>query len=309
MTVIVAVVASVVWLKGNLHTHTSESDGDSSPQEVAAWYRDHGYDFLFITYHDKITRIDAPPGLVLIPAEEVTDRLPKKPLHVNALGLERVVKPQGGATPVDVLQRNIDAVRAAGGLPLVNHPNFGWAFGVEELLQLEHLSLLEIASGHPYVNAQGPPSAEAMWDRLLTEGRHVWGVAVDDSHHLKRPWDTDVALPGKAWVVVRTETRDAKSIVAALERGEFYASTGVELEELAPDRVKVKEKNGAHYRILFIGSGGRVLQETTGASAEYKSRGGEGYVRAKVIDSNGRMAWTQPSVVKATFDRSPKPKH
>lgn len=304
MRAIVAVLASLVWLRGNLHTHTAMSDGDSPPEEMARWYRDHGYQFLVITDHDKITSIAAPEGLVLIPGEEVTDRLPKKPLHVNAIGLTRVVTPQGGKTPVEVLQRNIDAVRAAGGIPLVNHPNFGWAFGAKELLELRGVTLLEIASGHPYVNAQGPPSAESMWDELLTAGKRVWGVAVDDSHHLKRPWDTDVALPGKAWVVVRAEKADAKSILDALERGEFYASTGVELEDFDAASVKVKEQNGAHYRIQFIGARGRVLQETLGATASYKVRGDEGYVRAKVIDSNGRMAWTQPIWSAATASRS-----
>ena len=296
---IVAVLAAAVWLKGNLHTHTAESDGDSPPAEVAQWYRDRGYDFLVITDHDKLTKLDAPRGLVLVAGEEVTDRLPKKPLHVNAIGLTRVVVPQHGTTPVEVLQRNIDAVRAAGGVPLINHPNFGWAFDADELLQLRDFTLLEIASGHPYVNTQGPPSAESMWDALLTKGRRVYGVAVDDSHHWKRPLgDTDVALPGKAWVVVHAE-RDAKSIVAALERGEFYASTGVELEEASGTKVKVREKNGAHYRIQFIGDGGRVLQETQGLAASYALRN-ERYVRAKVIDSNGRMAWTQPTFVQSS---------
>jgi len=303
MSVIVAVLASVVWLKGNLHTHTLESDGDSTPQEVAVWYRDHGYDFLFLTDHDKITRIEAPEGLLLIPGEEVTDRLPKKPLHVNALGLERVVLPQGGSTPVEVLQRNIDAVRAAGGIPLVNHPNFGWAFGAEELLQLRGLVLLEIASGHPYVNAQGPPSAEEMWDRLLTDGRRVYGVAVDDMHHLKRVWDTDVVLPGKAWVMVRSEKREGKAILEALARGDFYASTGVALEDYsASDKqvcVRVREQNLARYRVLFIGRNGRVLDEVSGSSACYAIRGNEGYVRAKAINSNGRTAWMQPVFVNA----------
>ena len=307
MRIIVAVLASVVWLKGNMHTHTAMSDGDSPPEEVARWYRDHGYQFLVITDHDKITDIAAPEGLVLIPGEEVTDRLSGKSLHVNAIGLTRVVPPQHGTTKVEVLQRNIDAVRAAGGIPLVNHPNFGWAFGAEELLQLRGVTLLEIASGHPYVNTQGPPSVEAMWDELLTAGKRVWGVAVDDSHHLKRPWDTDVALPGKAWVVVRAEKADAKSILGALERGEFYASTGVELEEMSANAIRVKEKNTAHYRIQFIGAKGRVLQETLGPAASYKLRGDEVYVRAKVIDSNGRCAWTQPSFVSrsaATASRS-----
>jgi hypothetical protein len=286
------------WFRGNLHTHTSESDGDSTPAEVVRWYADHGYDFLVITDHDKITRVQDTAGLVLIPGEEVTDRLPKKPLHVNAIGIEKPVRPQGGSTPVEVLQHDVDAVRAAGGLALINHPNFGWAFGAEELLQVNGATFLEIASGHPYVNELGPPSTEQMWDRLLSAGKRIHAVAVDDVHHLKRPWDTDIAPPGKAWVVVRAEKRDAPSILDALARGDFYASTGVELEELASTKtsmtVRVKEKNGARYRILFIGKDGRVLQETAGLTATYTLRGKEPYVRAKVMDSNGRAAWGQP---------------
>ncbi len=286
------------WLRGNLHTHTLESDGDSKPEEVVRWYAEHGYDFLVLTDHDKITRVEDAAGLVLIPGEEVTDRLPKKPLHVNAIGIEEAVQPQHGTTPVEVLQRNIDAVRKAGALALINHPNFGWAFGAEELLQLEHANFLEIASGHPFVNAEGPPSVESMWDRMLTAGKRIYGVAVDDMHHLKRVWDTDVVLPGKAWVVVRAEKRDAASILGALERGDFYASTGVELVDLVATaksiEVNVREKNLAHYRIQFIGKAGRLLQESAGAAATYAIRGTEGYVRAKVIDSNGKAAWTQP---------------
>jgi hypothetical protein len=107
-----------------------------------------------------------------------------------------------------------------------------------------------------------------------------------------------VVLPGKAWVMVRSETRDAKSILAALAAGDFYASNGVELAELTITKkqiaVKVREKNFARYRIQFIGSGGRVLQETPGLTATYTMRGNEKYVRAKVIDSNGLCAWSQP---------------
>lgn len=286
------------WLKGNLHTHTLESDGDSAPADVVRWYADHGYDFLAITDHDKITRVDDAMGLVLILGEEVTDRLPKKPLHVNAIGIEKAVKPQGGATPVEVLQRDIDAVRKAGGLALINHPNFGWAFGADELLQLERANFLEIASGHPFVNALGPPSVESMWDRMLTAGKRIYGVAVDDTHHLKRVLDEGMVPPGKAWVMVRAEKRDAKSILAALAAGDFYASNGVELAELTVAKksiaIAVREKNFARYRIQFIGRGGRVLQETAGLTATYQLRGNEAYVRAKVIDSNGLCAWTQP---------------
>ncbi|HEV3486531.1 MAG TPA: hypothetical protein VG106_14065, partial [Vicinamibacterales bacterium] len=179
--------AHAAWLKGNTHAHTLESDGDSTPAEVVRWYREHGYDFLVITDHDRITVVDG-GGMVMIRGEEVTDRLPGKPLHVNGIGLTRVVRPQGGTSVVEVLQRDIDAVRDAGGIAQINHPNFGWAFGAKELLQLKRAALLEIASGHPYVNMEGPPAVEEMWDELLTAGKRIYGVAVDDSHHLKRPW-------------------------------------------------------------------------------------------------------------------------
>lgn len=302
LALLVALSSEAAWLKGNTHTHTLRSDGDSSPEAVVRWYREHGYDFLVITDHDKVTRLEA-EGIVLIPGEEVTDRLPKKPLHVNALGIESAIKPQGGASVVEVLQRNVDAVRKAGGIAAINHPNFGWAFGTRELMQIEGATLLEVASGHPYVNMEGPPSVESMWDELLTVGKRIWGIGVDDFHHLERPWDTDVALPGKAWVVVHADQRDAKSILGALAHGDFYASTGVELEDYVVTakemRVQVREKNLARYRIQFIGDGGRILQESEGAAATYAFSGKETYVRAKVIDSNGKIAFMQPTFVRS----------
>jgi hypothetical protein len=298
-----ATPADAGWFRGNLHTHTLESDGDSTPAEMARWYAEHGYDFLVITDHDKVTRL-ASDDILLIPGEEITDRLPGKPLHVNAIGIETAIPPQKGATPVEILQRNVDAVRRAGGLALINHPNFGWAFDSDELLQIEGATLLEVASGHPYVNMLGRPSVESMWDDLLTAGKIIWAVAVDDAHHLKRPWDTDVALPGKAWVVVRAERLERQAILNALAKGDFYASTGVELLDYTVTEtsmcVNVKTKNLARYVIQFIGANGRVLQQSDGPDAIYRFRGGEAYVRAKVIDSNGKIVWCQP----VTFARS-----
>lgn len=310
MRVIVAALASFLcvsaeaaWLRGNLHTHTTESDGDASPADVVRWYREHGYDFLAITDHDKVTRIEA-EGIILLTGEEVTDRLPKKPLHVNAIGLTKAVPPQGGTTPVEVLQRNIDAVREAGGLATINHPNFGWAFGTAELKALRNANFLEIASGHPLVNMNGGggvPSVEAMWDELLTAGIRIWAIGTDDAHHYGCPPPASAAPPGQAWVVVRTEKKEPAAILAALARGDFYASTGVALDDYAVTAktitVTIHEPPGssaAKFRTLFIGRNGRVLAESTANPATYTFRGDDGYVRAKVIDSNGKMAWLQP---------------
>jgi hypothetical protein len=99
---------------------------------------------------------------------------------------------------------------------------------------------------------------------------------------------------------VRAPRLETRAILDALERGDFYASTGVELEEYEVTasalRVSVKQDAWSKYRIQFIGSRGRVLQESTSSPAAYTFKGGEGYVRAKVVESNGRLAWTQPVV-------------
>ncbi len=296
------------WFKGNTHTHTINSDGDSTPNDVVTWYREHGYNFLVLSDHNYCTRIDgltavhgAEGKFLLIPGEEVTDRFERTPIHINGLNLTRAVEPQGGANPAEVVQRNVTAIRAASGIPHINHPNFGWALSAADLLKIEGCSLLEIFSGHPRVNhlgGGGSPSLEEMWDMLLTAGRPVWGMATDDAHHLKRPWDREAALPGRGWVMVRSQGLEAASILHALERGDFYASTGVELADYRADEtaitVTVRPASSSRYRIQFIGERGQLLQETFEPTATYRFRGDERYVRAKVIESNGSAAWAQP---------------
>ena len=76
----------------------------------------------------------------------------------------------------------------------------------------------------------GVPGLEEVWDQILSSGQLIYGIAVDDAHHFKRPWDPTASRPGRGWVVVRAPRLDAREIVLALERGDFYASTGVTLE-------------------------------------------------------------------------------
>ena len=45
------------WYRGNTHTHTLNSDGDSTPDEVVRWYREHGYQFLVLTDHNFLTSV------------------------------------------------------------------------------------------------------------------------------------------------------------------------------------------------------------------------------------------------------------
>src|SRR5690606_28354696 len=112
------------------------------------------------------------------------------------------------------------------------------------------------------------------------------------------PGNPNVAGPGRGWVVVRAARLEPEAILEALDRGDFYASTGVELTDYQVTArsmtVTVKKTTFSKYRIQFIGQGGRILRELTDSPATYEFQGDEPYVRAKVVESNGQFAWMQP---------------
>jgi hypothetical protein len=297
------------WYKGNTHTHTVNSDGDSTPDEVVRWYREQRYQFLVLTDHNFLTSVDglnalhgADEKFLVIRGEEVTDKFEKKDLHMNGLDLQQLVTPQGGASVAEALQRDVDAIRQANGIPHINHPNFRWSISAEDLKQVRHNTLFEIFNGHPTVNnlgGEGAPGMEGVWDQILTSGQEIYGLATDDAHVFKRPWDLTAARPGQGWVYVRSASLQPRAIVAALDRGEFYSSTGVELDQILATpkglTVTVKPYSDARYRVQFVGRAGRLLKEMpANPTATYDFKGDEGYVRARVIDSNGKLAWVQP---------------
>ena len=304
-----------VWYKGNLHAHTLNSDGDSTPDDVVRWYREHGYHFVTLTDHNYLTSVDGLNALhgadgkfLVVRGEEVTDPSNGKPVHINGLDLATFVKPSGASTVLEAIQRNVDAIRAAKGVPSVNHPNFGWAITADELGQVQRTRLFEVFNSHPTVNNQGGggvPGLEEVWDRILSSGKLLYGIAVDDAHYFKRPEDQSAPRPGYGWVHVRAERLESRAIVEALERGDFYASTGVELQSIQSSSssltLTVKQQPlSSKYRIQFIGKNGRVLSEATSSPATYTFKGDESYVRAKVIESNGKVAWIQPVPVGAS---------
>src|SRR5262249_48813836 len=245
---------------------------------------------------------------LLLGAEEITNDLT---VHVNALWITRAIPAQRGSTVTELLQASIDATRAQGGVPLINHPNFEWAFTAEEMLPLRGAALLEIASGHPAVNHDGDgviPSTEQMWDELLSAGMRVFAVAVDDVHNFREEFAVTRANPGRGWVMVRAAALTRDAIVTALDTGDFYASTGVTLKdvratssEISVD-VETRPAGSAanlstRFPVVFIGKDGQVLAKSRENPARYVFSGTEGYVRVRIEDSNGRRAWTQPVVV------------
>lgn len=289
------------WYKGNLHTHTTNSDGDSSPDIVVGWYRDSGYDFLALTDHDFLTL----PGdhrksrgsMELIHGEEVS----AGDIHMNALGIRRVVEPRIMSTAAHTLEANVAAIREAGAMPSINHPNFRWALRQRDIVPLRGTLLFEVFNAGPGANNQGGgggrPSAEQLWDGLLSLGRHMVAVAVDDAHEF-RAWGHGRSNPGRAWVHVLADSAAEPHVLEALAAGDCYASTGPELEALSQTSqetaVDIVQASDRHYRTSFIGSDGRLLDAADGLEPRYRHLGSEGYVRARVDDSDGGSAWLQP---------------
>ena len=264
-----------------------------------------------LTDHNFLTDVAALNALhgadqkfLVIRGEEVTDSFGDRSLHINGLDVARQVEPQHGQSVVDVLQRNVDAIRRERGVPHINHPNFRWSITPDELRQVRNNKLFEIFNGHPQVNnlgGGGVPGLEEAWDAILTSGLLLYGLAVDDAHTFTRPEDRSAARPGQGWVVVRADTLTPRAILDAMERGDFYSSTGVELSDYAVDKtsmtISVRTTAWSKYRVQFIGRGGQVLSEATTSPATYRFRGTEGYVRARVVESNALMAWTQPVLI------------
>ncbi|MCA9704664.1 MAG: PHP domain-containing protein [Myxococcales bacterium] len=313
------------WLKGQLHLHSNASgDSETPPADVARWYAEHGYDFIVFTDHNRITEIDGPEGLLVFPGIELTQNLehcepPPEPglsclLHVNGLlvgtdtsAIASVPTPERPERQA-LYAHAMAVTEALGGVAMLNHPNFHYAADAALLSALagQGLRMFELANEAVDSNNAGDaahPSTEALWDAVLSTGARMWGVATDDAHHYDdaeavRARGELAHVGDRGWVMVRAE-RDRASIRGALERGEFYASSGVLLSEVAFDgralRVEVDEASPGPHRFVFIGDGGKVLDRQRGRAARYALPAEHrGYVRVRVADPRGHRAWTQP---------------
>jgi len=267
---------------------------------------------------------------LIIQAEEITDEAEGKSVHVNATNIRELILPQGGSTVREAMQNNVDAVleqRARTGQPMfphINHPNFGWSVTAEDLIALHGERFFEVYNGHPAVHNEGDslrPSTERMWDIILTErlahGEEVlYGIAIDDAHAYHEV-TSELSNPGRGWVMVRAAELTPDALIAAMEAGDFYGTSGVTLLDIRQDestlRLEIEPEEGVTYTTQFIGTRqgydpssepiasteidaafvtrrysddiGVVLAEVEGTLPSYTFSGDEIYVRARVVSS------------------------
>jgi hypothetical protein len=269
---------------------------------------------------------------LIIKAEEVTDKFGDKPIHMNAINIKELIKPQGGNSIAEVMQNNLDAVyeqRERTGQPMfphINHPNFGWAIKANDMMNLRGERFFEVYNGHPHVHNYGDSTTygmEELWDHLLIrylqDGREpLYGLATDDSHNYLE-YKVGLSNPGRGWIMVRAAELSPEAIIAAMEKGDFYASTGVSLKQVEARKgklsVQVDAKPNTTYTIQFWGAQAinrsdeperKLLKEVKGTSASYALNKRDLFVRAKITsdtpqanpfqEGDVETAWTQPLV-------------
>lgn len=295
-----------------------------TPSEIAPWFEEPG-------------------RFLLVPGEEISDSFEDKQIHINGANLVETILPRGGSSVAEVIANDVTAIREQGRtsgrlvFAQLNHPNFTWAIEAGHLAGMpavdpEGPAFFEVYNGHFLVRNAGDslhPSTDGLWDLALTDRLRrgagiLYGVGTDDTHdyHMESPHGG--AQPGRGWVVVRADTLSTEALIRAMLAGDFYASSGVELDSIRREEgrlvVAIRPEAGVTYRTRFISTSvhadrpeevGIVFAEVEGPRAEYRFLGDELYVRARVISSKPKenaplerdgeveTAWVQPMIPEA----------
>ncbi len=281
------------FLKGNLHTHTTTSDGQLSPQAAVDLYRTNGYDFLAITDHRALTRTDnlKTDGLTMLPGMELhpgTGELGQIH-HVVAIGMQTPIELE----PTESLRAGLTQIAARCRFAFIAHPYWtsmthrdllgaGGNIGVEVFNYTCHCGI-------------GRGESAVHWDQLLARGERPFGFAVDDSH--LHYWD---ACGG--WIMVKSAGRDPESIISAVMAGAFYASSGPTIEDVTFEPGSVTVRCSPCQAVYVIcpqagcGTTTHRLERDGGPYTEVSLPVHESWrpVRIECVDERGRKAWTNP---------------
>ena len=283
------------WFKGNTHAHTTNSDGALDSGRMCALYAAAGYNFLFITDHNKLTDITGLSNdrLTVFPGEEMEVGATELgyPFHIIALGIRQGI---ACGSKKDA-QQAVDAAIQQKGIALIAHPYWS-QLTVRDMSSLHGTVGFEVYNTScEYSISKG--NAMPWWDEMLLRGNLIWGVAADDAHYHyneHRPVDTC-----GAWIMVKADALALVSILKAIQRGNFYASTGPEIQNVAirKDIIRVES---SPVRIINFVSQQRCGERFTASAeqrltgAEYRIKGNEKFIRIECVDFQGKTAWTNP---------------
>ncbi|MGA9325954.1 MAG: histidinol-phosphatase [Salegentibacter sp.] len=278
------------------------------------------------TYEEYSPLFSDPGKFLILKAEEVTSYFGDKAVHMGAINVQKVIQPKEGNTIVELIQNNLDAIKEQSEetgksiLQHLNHPNFTYAITAEDIIQLNGERFFEVFNGHPLVNNYGDSihdSTEKMWDKINIAYANMHkplllGIATDDSHNYHK-FGSRYSNAGRGWVVVKAKALNPEAIISSLENGDFYASTGVSLQDLEFKNnilsLHIAPEEGIHYTTQFIGARkgntkSEILKTVDGLEASYKVPVDILFVRTKITsdkikqnpyqEGDTEVAWTQP---------------
>lgn len=275
------------WRKANFHTHAGTEPGTCGKHPIGTVtdiYREGGYSFLCLSNHDRFIDGDScsDEKMLAVPGVEYS----RDCSHMLTVGVRHSFHELDH-------QAAIDETVKAGGFAILCHPNWpmqgNWPW--EDIDRLRRYAGIEVINMLIY-RLDGSGLASGVWDRLLTEGKLVYGFGNDDFH----TW-IDAA---RSFNLIHCAEITYASMKDAIDRGAFCASTGLYPDVLVLEGetllARVKYPNPIHptaFTYRFIGEGGRVLSEQRGEQAQYRLSG-EPYVRVEAIGENGAMLFFQP---------------
>lgn len=288
------------FFKGNLHTHSTRSDGRRSPEEVCRFYADAGYDFISLTDH-FIERYDWPivdtrewdtdrfvtiPGAELHPPTHTMEH--GREWHIVAVGL-----PYDFAPPTDEETGPEMAARAlaAGAWVAAAHPQW-FAMSERDMLDIGPVHAIEIYNSSCHDDNDTAESTY-MLDLMLARGMHVGACATDDAHFVPNTRDR-----AAGWTMVKAESNTPEALLAALKRGDCYSSTGpeiIDLQVVPGERLTVRCSPAG--RVFLIG--GPAVYQQVGehgiTEAEFDLTNWRSpFARVLVRDDHGKKAWSNP---------------
>lgn len=302
------------------------------------------------TYDELKARFEDPGAFILLPGVEATQTLDGNAVHQNYVNLPALIPSIQGRDLVKDLKSaetgltvsKLVALNAAEAaqvsaqlerphLLMLNHPFWVYYDIVpQNLIDNPEVRFFEVCNGgsqyapHPDAASYTP---EKFWDavnafRRLNGQPLLYGVASDDAHYYDSPRIDGNGGVGAGWVMVRAEALTPEHVIGALNRGDFYATSGVLLDEVAFTRedqtlhVHVKPEDGMNYRIEFVTTRrgfdqtvtevaspalekrparsvpvysediGRVAHTIDGTAGEYRLAPDDLYVRARVISDS-----------------------
>lgn len=288
--------AGQFW-RGNVHGHSTNSDGRLSPEEACAAYREQGYDFVCLSDHFRPkfnfpvsdTRGYRANGFTTILGAEVHAPVTTRGVewHILAVGLPAdFPATRETETGVELARRCANA----GAFVAIAHPAW-YNLEFEDALALEAAHAVEVYNHTSAVHTSRGDSA-AMWDALLSAGRRITGIAVDDSH-----WKPGTPDAFGGWVMVKAEENDPDALLAALKAGRFYATQGPEISALRRVDDKIVLRCSPATQVFAVGPVATATHVTgsalTRATLPLEKFEGS-WCRIVVRDAMGRQAWTNP---------------